>query len=144
MNFQDHLKYITLDGHAYMAALWWLNQGFWDGLTDEEKRIVYDGFQHLKDVTRAAPMRNAIPAYEAFKAAGGEIYVPNPEEKAMFQAATAVSIRSAIARPIWVGHLFSVPALWWEEPVFLGRLRRDTQQGTIKFSSYIIWGTVKL
>jgi TRAP-type C4-dicarboxylate transport system substrate-binding protein len=89
MNFQDHLKYITLDGHAHMAALWWLNQGFWDGLTDAEKRIVYDGFQHLKDVTRAAPMRNGIAAFEAFRAAGGEIYVPSPEEKAMFQAATA-------------------------------------------------------
>lgn len=89
MNFQDHLKYLTLDGHAYMAALWWLNEDFWQSLSDAEKRIVYDGFQHLKDVTRAAPMRNGIAAFEAFKDAGGEIYVPSPEEKAAFQEATA-------------------------------------------------------
>ncbi|MEZ5824573.1 MAG: TRAP transporter substrate-binding protein DctP [Geminicoccaceae bacterium] len=36
MNFQDHLKYITLDGHAHMAALWWLNNDFWEGLSDPE------------------------------------------------------------------------------------------------------------
>ena len=53
MKFQDHLKYITLDGHAYMAALWWMNDPTWDGLSAEHKRIVYDGFQHLKTVTRA-------------------------------------------------------------------------------------------
>ncbi|MCB9944445.1 MAG: TRAP transporter substrate-binding protein DctP [Geminicoccaceae bacterium] len=88
MNFQDHLKYITLDGHAYMAALWWLNNDFWEGLTHEEKRIVYDAFQALKDVTRAAPMRNAIAAYQAFRDAGGEIYVPTAEEKKQFQDAT--------------------------------------------------------
>ena len=89
MNFQDHLKYITLDGHAHMAALWWLNNDFWDGLSAGEKRVVYDGFQHLKDVTRAAPMRNAIAAYNAFREAGGEIYVPTTEEKKAFQDATS-------------------------------------------------------
>ena len=89
MNFQDHLRYLTLDGHAYMAALWWLNGDFWESLDDAEKRIVHDAFQHLKDVTRAAPMRNGIAAYEAFREAGGEIYVPGPEEKKAFQDATA-------------------------------------------------------
>jgi len=34
-------------------------------------------------------MRRAIDAYEEFKAADGEIYVPTPDEKAMFQEATA-------------------------------------------------------
>lgn len=89
MNFQDHLKYIVLDGHAYMGALWWISQDFWEGLTDDEKRIVYDGFQHLKTVTRALPMRREIEAYQAFEKAGGEIYVPSPEEKQAFQDATS-------------------------------------------------------
>ncbi|MEZ5824574.1 MAG: hypothetical protein R3C97_07470 [Geminicoccaceae bacterium] len=34
-------------------------------------------------------MRNGIAAFEAFRAAGGEIYVPTPEEKKAFQDATA-------------------------------------------------------
>ena len=89
MKFQDHLKYITLDGHAYMAALWWLNNDTWEGLSKEQKRIVYDGFQHLKTVTRAFPMRRQIEAYEEFKKAGGTIYVPTAEEKTAFQQAAA-------------------------------------------------------
>ena len=87
MKFQDHLKYITLDGHAYMAALWWLNDDAWNNLSKSQQRIVYDGFQHLKTVTRAFPMRRQIEAYEAFKKAGGTIYVPTAEQKAAFQSA---------------------------------------------------------
>lgn len=89
MNLQDHLNFITLDGHAYMASLWWINQGFWDGLDKPDKRIVYDGFQHLKTVTRAYPMRRQIEAYEEFRKAGGTIYVPSPEEKAAFRKAVS-------------------------------------------------------
>ena len=33
MKFQEHLRYMTLDGHAYMAALWWMNDDFFNGLT---------------------------------------------------------------------------------------------------------------
>ena len=89
MKFQEHLRYMTLDGHAYMAALWWMNSDFFDGLTPDERKIVHDGFQHLKTVTRALPMRRSIDAYEEFKAADGEIYVPTPDEKRQFQEATA-------------------------------------------------------
>ena len=89
MKFQEHLRYMTLDGHAYMAALWWMNDDFFNGLTPEQRKIVHDGFQHLKTVTRALPMRRAIDAYEEFKAADGEIYVPTPGEKKQFQDATA-------------------------------------------------------
>jgi len=89
MNFHDHLKHVTLDGHAYMGALWWMSEDFWDGLDDAQKRVVYDGFQHLKTVTRALPMRQEIDAYKQFEEAGGEIYVPTPEEKEAFRNATS-------------------------------------------------------
>lgn len=87
MKFEDHLRYITLDGHAYMAALWWMNDDTWNKLSDAQKRVVADGFAHLKTVTRAAPMRNQIAALETFKKADGEVYVPTPDEKKAFQAA---------------------------------------------------------
>lgn len=87
MKFEDHLRYITLDGHAYMAALWWMNNDAWNGLTDSQKRVVNDGFEHLKTVTRASPMRRQIEAIEAFKKADGEVYVPTPDEKKAFQTA---------------------------------------------------------
>ena len=89
MKFHEHIKYITLDGHAYMGALWWFSEPAWQALSPELRRIVYDGFQHLKTVTRAFPMRRQIEAYEAFRQAGGTIYVPTPDEKAQFQQASS-------------------------------------------------------
>lgn len=83
------LKYMTLDGHAYMGALWWYSDAAWSTLPDDVKRIVFDGMNHLKTVTRAFPMRKQIEAYEAFKAGGGTIYVPTAEEKAAFQEASS-------------------------------------------------------
>jgi tripartite ATP-independent transporter DctP family solute receptor len=89
MKFQEHLDYITLDGHAYMAALWWMNDDFFKNLPPEHRKVVHDGFHHLKTVTRALPMRRAIDAYEEFKKDGGEVYVPSAEEKQAFQEAAA-------------------------------------------------------
>jgi len=83
------LKYITLDGHAYMGALWWFSDAVWQDLPDDVRRIVFDGFNHLKTVTRAFPMRRQIEAYEAFKEAGGSIYVPSTDEKKAFQEASS-------------------------------------------------------
>ncbi len=89
MNFHDHIRYMILDGHSYMGALWWFSEPSWQKLSPADRRIVYDGFQHLKTVTRALPMRRQIAAYETFKESGGQIYAPSPEEKQAFRAATA-------------------------------------------------------
>lgn len=83
------LKNLTLDGHSYMGALWWFSEPAWQTLPVEVRRIVFDGMNHLKTVTRAMPMRKSIEAYQQFRAQGGTVYVPSPEEKAAFQAATA-------------------------------------------------------
>lgn len=82
------LKYMTLDGHAYMGALWWYSDNAWGKLPEDVKRIVFDGMNHLKTVTRAFPMRRQIEAYDAFKKGGGTIYVPTAAEKAAFQKAS--------------------------------------------------------
>ena len=67
MKFPDAgLKYVTLDGHAYMGALWWMNNDKFSGMS-------------------------AIQAYQDFVAGGGELDVPTPAEKAAFkEAATPV------------------------------------------------------
>lgn len=83
------LKYLTLDGHAYMGALWWYSEPAWQQLPDDMKRIVFDGMNHLRTVTRAFPMRRSIEAYEEFRKEGGTIYVPAPEEMKKFQEASS-------------------------------------------------------
>ena len=88
MKFPDAgLKYITLDGHSYVGAFWWMSQARFEGLTDDQKRIVLDGFAALQQATFASPKRKEIKAYEAFKSEGGDIYVPTPAQKAEFKTA---------------------------------------------------------
>ncbi|PRY24269.1 TRAP-type C4-dicarboxylate transport system substrate-binding protein [Aliiruegeria haliotis] len=83
------LQYVTLDGHAYMGALWWMNNAKFSEMPDELKQVVVDGFYALQQATFASPKRKSIQAYEDFVAGGGDLYVPSPEEKAAFKEAAA-------------------------------------------------------
>jgi TRAP-type C4-dicarboxylate transport system substrate-binding protein len=90
MKFPDAgLKYVTLDGHAYMGALWWMNNAKFMSMPENLRRVVVDGFAALQQATFASPKRKSIKAYEDFVAGGGDLYVPTPEEKAKFKAAAA-------------------------------------------------------
>ncbi|WP_341211580.1 TRAP transporter substrate-binding protein DctP [uncultured Limimaricola sp.] len=88
MKFPDAgLQYVTLDGHAYMGALWWMSNQRFQELPDDLKRVVVDGFYQLQQATFASPKRKSIQAYEDFVAGGGDLYVPSPDEKAAFAEA---------------------------------------------------------
>ena len=90
MKFPDAgLQYITLDGHAYMGALWFMNNERFMGLPEDQRKVIVDGFYALQQATFASPKRKSIQAYEDFVAGGGTIYVPTPEEKAAFAEAAA-------------------------------------------------------
>ena len=90
MKFPDAgLQYLTLDGHAYMGALWWMNNEKFLSMSETNRRVVMDGFYALQQATFASPKRKSIDAYNAFVEGGGDLYVPTPEEKAMFAEAAA-------------------------------------------------------
>jgi len=90
MKFPDAgLQYMTLDGHSYMGALWWMSNDNFMAMPEDLRRVVVDGFSALQQATFASPKRKSIEAYEAFVEGGGDIYVPTPEEKAAFAAAAA-------------------------------------------------------
>ena len=92
MKFPDAgLQYVTLDGHAYMGALWWMSNQTFQSMPDDMKTVVVDGFYALQQATFASPKRKSIQAYEDFVAGGGDLYVPTPDQKAAFkEAATPV------------------------------------------------------
>ena len=88
MKFPDAgLQYVTLDGHAYMGALWWMSNANFMAMPEDLRRVVVDGFSQLQQATFASPKRKSIDAYEAFVAGGGDLYVPSPAEKAAFAEA---------------------------------------------------------
>ena len=92
MKFPDAgLQYVTLDGHAYMGALWWMSNQNFMAMPEDMRRVVVDGFYALQQATFASPKRKSIAAYEEFVAGGGDLYVPTPAQKAAFaEAATPV------------------------------------------------------
>lgn len=89
MKFHEHIKYMTLDGHAYMGSMWWMNNDAYKQLPDELKKVVIDGFDALRTTTIVLPKRRQIEAYEAFKKSGGTIYTPTDQEKAKFAMAAS-------------------------------------------------------
>ena len=90
MKFPDAgLQYMTLDGHAYMGALWWMSNANFLALPEDMRRVVVDGFSQLQQATFASPKRKSIEAYQAFVEGGGDLYVPTPAEKAAFAEAAA-------------------------------------------------------
>ena len=90
MKFPDAgLKYVTLDGHAYMGALWFMNNDKYMSMPADLRTVVADGFYQLQQATFASPKRKSIQAYSDFVAGGGDLYVPTPAEKAAFKEAAA-------------------------------------------------------
>jgi tripartite ATP-independent transporter DctP family solute receptor len=81
------LKYITLDGHAYMSAYWFMNNESFLNMPEDMRRVIVDGFSALQQATFASPKRKSIKAYQDFSSAGGEVYVPTPAQKDAFKKA---------------------------------------------------------
>ena len=51
MKFPDAgLKYVTLDGYAYMGALWWMNNAKYQSMPKELKKVITDGFYNLQQL----------------------------------------------------------------------------------------------
>ena len=72
-----------------MGALWFFSEARCQQFPRAHQRILFDGFQHLKTTARAFPMHKQVHAYEDFKKAGGNIYVPTPSEIAALKTTAA-------------------------------------------------------
>jgi tripartite ATP-independent transporter DctP family solute receptor len=106
MGFEEHIKYVTMDGHAYMSALWLMNDETFGALSPELQSIVEKGFTALQEVTMRVPKERRAEAIATFEAAGGKIYWPTPEEKAEFVSA---------ARPVYDWYTIQFGTTWLEK-----------------------------
>jgi len=89
MNFHEHVKYFTEDRHAYMTAMWMMNNDAYQELPDELREVVDEGFRIVQEVTTKVPKEKRRVAIDTFVASGGKVYTPSTEEKARFVAAAA-------------------------------------------------------
>ncbi len=89
MKFHEHIKHLSLDGHAYMAAMWWLSDDRWQRFSAEEQRAVMNGLRALQSETRTIVKAGEQAALQEFTDAGGTIYRLSPEQRQTFVSATA-------------------------------------------------------
>lgn len=87
MQLHEQIKYVTLDGHAYMGGLWWYSEHSWQQLPHALQRIVADGFQKLRIATRTAIKTWEAESYAKFEASGGTLYVPSDNDRRKFRDA---------------------------------------------------------
>jgi tripartite ATP-independent transporter DctP family solute receptor len=85
---EEHLKFIILDGHSYMATLWWFSEPIWKTLPEDIQQIVLEGFAKQKAAASLFVATQESHSYRIFEQAGGTIYYPSVAEKQAFKDAS--------------------------------------------------------
>jgi TRAP-type C4-dicarboxylate transport system substrate-binding protein len=88
MKMHEHTKYLFIDRHSYMGAMWWFSEQQWQALPPEMKLAVEEGFRVLAKATRAAAAEREAPALAEFERSGGRIDVATPAQREQFRVAT--------------------------------------------------------
>jgi tripartite ATP-independent transporter DctP family solute receptor len=86
---QEHLKYIILDGHSYMATLWWFSEPVWQTLPSDIQSIIQEGFKKQQAAANNLVATEEENSYKIFEQAGGTIYRPSVAEKQAFKSAAS-------------------------------------------------------
>ena len=85
MQLHEQIRFVTLDGHAYMGGLWWYSEASWQTLSDTDQQIVKTGFEKLKHTTRAAIKHWEKESVATFEASGGTLITPDASTKEAFR-----------------------------------------------------------
>ena len=85
---EEHLKYIVLDGHSYMAALWWFSEPVWQSLPADIQEIIEQGFVLQQKAANDLVFNQEANSYTLFEKAGGTVYRPTADEKQAFKDAS--------------------------------------------------------
>ena len=78
-------KYLTISGHVYSPGMLIVSPSFWDGLSDEDKKIFVDGATKGKEAMRAFVDNSEKSGVETAKKAGMQVNVLSEAQKAEFQ-----------------------------------------------------------
>ena len=88
MKLHEHVRFLLVDRHSYMGAMWWYSEKQWRALPDDLKPIVAAGFEALRVATRKAAADRQAPAFATFRASGGTVDEITPVQREQFRAAT--------------------------------------------------------
>ena len=89
MRFDEHIKFVFMDRHAYMASLWWFSAPVWEQLPADIRAAVTESARSLAAATREAAKQREAPALQSFVRKGGTADYATDEQRGQFRAATA-------------------------------------------------------
>ena len=89
MKLNDHIHYLFMDRHAYMASMWWYSEPQWQRLPPQVRDAVTQGFKALAVETRRAAKQREAPAMAEFLRRGGIADRATPAQRAELKAATS-------------------------------------------------------
>ncbi|MCY4658500.1 MAG: TRAP transporter substrate-binding protein DctP [Acidobacteria bacterium] len=84
LGLHQRIRHVTLDRHAYDAALWWMRDASHQALPAPLRQVVEAGFAELARLTLAVPADRHAAAVRAVEAAGGAVHVLSPDERKAF------------------------------------------------------------
>ena len=85
MQLHEQIRFVTLDGHAYMGGLWWYSEASWLALSDKDKKVVQEAFLKLKWTTRESIRKWEEDSYAAFEDSGGTLISLDDDAKDRFR-----------------------------------------------------------
>ena len=89
MKFDEHIHYVFMDRHSYMASIWWFSAPVWARLPADIRAAITVSAQALAAATRRAAKQREAPALQAFAKNGGQADFATDQQRAEFRHATA-------------------------------------------------------
>ncbi|WP_425058731.1 C4-dicarboxylate-binding periplasmic protein DctP [Sporomusa carbonis] len=81
-------KYLTVTNHAFPEFLVAINLKFWNSLTADQKKIIQEAADEVRDSIRAQTQNEDIKTLQALKEKGMEVYVVPESDIPVWQKAT--------------------------------------------------------
>ena len=84
----DHLDFAVLDNHTYLFGFYSMSDAWLQSLPPDLQSLVIDGVIQMAEIQTDFNKRLDAQATLDFVAGGGTVYVPTPDERQTFMAAT--------------------------------------------------------
>lgn len=93
-------KHVTLDGHVYSLHAYLMSDAFYQGLTDEQKKIVDEGVAIAKDIHRKMTSQQDMDAGKILAEKGMTVTELTPEQIDAFRKIAQPAVRAHLEKDV--------------------------------------------
>lgn len=102
--FYEQQKYITLTNHLQQVQQWLVNQNFYDGLSEDNKKILDGGIKAACDAATTYALDNEAKWTKEIEGYGTKVVSLTPEQRKVFKDAVKPewdNIKAHVAPEVW-------------------------------------------